>query len=487
MAATCTTSGLTEGKHCSVCGAVLTAQQVVPALGHQMTAHGRVEPTYESTGTEAYWECARCRKLFADAAGAREISAPAVIARLEAPPAPAEPPEPADKVEAFVTRCYRLILGRQPDAGGLSFWVQQLKSGQAQASQIIDGFVTSNEFINAQHTDEDSVIILYKAMLGREPDSGGKNYWMSVLNGGNPLAVVINGFCTSNEFTALCASYGIQPGSVETGPEKPPKPVKDMTLIRAFVTRCYQVILGRSPDNTGLEYWAKALANGEKEAAEIIDGFVNSNEYRAKNLNHEDSVETLYMAMLGRGSDVGGKAYWVQQLQGGKPFAVIINGFCTSNEFKALCNQYGITPGSVKGVETVAGAVDINPNAGAVTVRRVNEEKLRAYIVRSYTVLLEREPSEDEIVYWAGSVLADKMTVAKALHDIVLSNEFAAKRPDNAELVRRLYRVYTGRNPGEGEADAWIARLNEGEPLENIVNGFAASKEFRNVVDAMTE
>jgi len=37
VAATCTTSGLTAGSHCSVCNTVLTAQQTVPATGHQNT------------------------------------------------------------------------------------------------------------------------------------------------------------------------------------------------------------------------------------------------------------------------------------------------------------------------------------------------------------------------------------------------------------------------------------------------------------------
>jgi hypothetical protein len=37
MAATCTKDGLTEGKHCSTCKAVLTAQEVVKATGHKYT------------------------------------------------------------------------------------------------------------------------------------------------------------------------------------------------------------------------------------------------------------------------------------------------------------------------------------------------------------------------------------------------------------------------------------------------------------------
>ena len=35
VAPTCTETGLTEGKHCSVCNAVIVAQEVVPALGHK--------------------------------------------------------------------------------------------------------------------------------------------------------------------------------------------------------------------------------------------------------------------------------------------------------------------------------------------------------------------------------------------------------------------------------------------------------------------
>ena len=49
VAATCTTTGLTEGKHCSVCGTVIVAQTEIPALGHSYNAVV-TEPTCTEQG-----------------------------------------------------------------------------------------------------------------------------------------------------------------------------------------------------------------------------------------------------------------------------------------------------------------------------------------------------------------------------------------------------------------------------------------------------
>lgn len=467
---------------------VQTKTITAPALGHALRHHPAVAATTEATGTEQYWDCTRCGKLFSDAGGTRQISAAAVIPKL----APAAPPEPADKVEAFVTRCYRVILGREPEAAGLAYWVQNLKSGKEKASEIINGFVTSKEFQNKHLSDEDAVEILYNAMLGRGSDSGGKNYWLGILAGGNPFAAVINGFCTSKEFNNLCASYGIQPGSVPCGPLKPAKPVKNMTLIRAFVTRCYQVILSREPEAAGLEYWAKALANETEQASGIINGFVTSKEFTNKRLSNEDAVEVLYNAMLDRGSEPAGKEYWVKKLKAGEPFAAVINGFCTSKEFNNLCKQYGIQPGSVKvTATTVAGVADTAKTQKAGTeekkTKHMSEEKLRAFIRKCYTLLLEREPGENEISYWTGSILSFEFPPAKAVHDMLLSAEFKQKTISNQELINRLYQIYTSRVPSEEESAYWISRLENGEALGSIADGFAQSAEFTRMLQGLWE
>ncbi len=59
-APTCTETGLTEGKHCSVCGVTLVAQNVVDALGHEKVQHEAKAPTCTEIGWDAYETCSRC-------------------------------------------------------------------------------------------------------------------------------------------------------------------------------------------------------------------------------------------------------------------------------------------------------------------------------------------------------------------------------------------------------------------------------------------
>ena len=64
VAATCIETGLTEGKHCSVCNAVLVAQEVVAATGHNLTKTGTKAATCTESGNNEYWICDKCGKVF---------------------------------------------------------------------------------------------------------------------------------------------------------------------------------------------------------------------------------------------------------------------------------------------------------------------------------------------------------------------------------------------------------------------------------------
>ena len=58
VAATCTASGLTEGKHCDACGQILTAQEVIPATGHRYETV-TVDPTCTEDGSKTA-TCTHC-------------------------------------------------------------------------------------------------------------------------------------------------------------------------------------------------------------------------------------------------------------------------------------------------------------------------------------------------------------------------------------------------------------------------------------------
>ena len=410
------------------------------------------------------------------------------------------------KIEAFVTRCYQVILGRNPDPDGFANWCAALSAGKATASEIIDGFVNSTEFQNKKLSNEESVEVLYQAMLGRGSDPAGLADWKKKLDDGNPFALIINGFCGSTEFTNLCNEYGIKPGSVAINE-------KDIALnkIKAFVKRCYNVILERDAEPEGLENWTNALSSGKSTASEIIDGFVNSQEFQNKQLTNEQSVEVLYQAMLGRGSDPAGLADWTKKLDEGNPFAVIINGFCGSTEFSNICKDYGIKPGSVKikdvGLRGASAAAE-EPMTEASAVQEApvqaadaesespentevkalvysNETKVREFVQYCYTTVLGRSASEGELADYAERIMSGKAAPKKATEEIIFSAEFQNRNLSNEEVVRILYRLYLRQDIDEDTLNQLVLQLDGGKPLKSLVNKLANSREFKAFVTMM--
>ena len=63
VAPTCTETGLTEGKHCSVCNGVVVAQKQVAALGHNEVVDAAVTPSCTANGLTQGKHCSRCNKI----------------------------------------------------------------------------------------------------------------------------------------------------------------------------------------------------------------------------------------------------------------------------------------------------------------------------------------------------------------------------------------------------------------------------------------
>jgi hypothetical protein len=80
----------------------------------------------------------------------------------------------AGAADPFIQGLYQVLLQRTPAAAEVQGWASAMDGGLAPA-QVVDGFLTSAEF-NGRMVRAD-----YRNLLGREPEAGIANYWLSVL------------------------------------------------------------------------------------------------------------------------------------------------------------------------------------------------------------------------------------------------------------------------------------------------------------------
>ena len=132
------------------------------------------------------------------------------------PPAPAALGDKNDpgKIDAYIARCYQNILGRTATADEMNTWREGLSSGRKTAAEIADQCAGSNEFKLRKLSFPDMVENLYKAMLDRSADPAEKSEWITRMQNGERLKIVLNGISTSQEYISLCETCGIQPGIV---------------------------------------------------------------------------------------------------------------------------------------------------------------------------------------------------------------------------------------------------------------------------------
>ncbi|HEV7417270.1 DUF4214 domain-containing protein [Tianweitania sediminis] len=97
----------------------------------------------------------------------------------------------------------------------------------------------------------------------------------------------------------------------------------------------YEVILGRSADEGGIEYFSGAPST--EDLLSTADFMLHSEEFTAQfgdvdSLSDEQFLDIMYQGAFGRDADEGGEAYWLAQLAGGMSKAEVALNFAVSNE-----------------------------------------------------------------------------------------------------------------------------------------------------------
>lgn len=359
----------------------------------------------------------------------------------------------------YVTSLYVNLLGRNPDQGGLNGFAGGIADGSTTAASVAQEIVNCQEFKNHHYSNEEYVSRLYRAMQGREAGALEIVNWAAIMANGVSETYILQQITGSQEFITRCKAYGITAGSVAITENRD----KNYN-VTAYVMRCYQKILGRNADVSGLNTWSGELLKGANGAG-IVKDLVYSDEFKVKNVSNGDFVDIMYRAMLGRESDPSGKQNWKSCLDEGMTYISIINGFAVSNEFQNICKQYGITAGSVP----VTNARDIN-------------YKVTCFVNRNYNYALNRKGDGDGLDNWCNAIISKAQSPKTVAHGFVFSAESSGKNRNNDEFVEMLYNLCLGRNSDPAGKENWVWHLNNGMSRENVFWGFANSPEFESII-----
>jgi hypothetical protein len=228
---------------------------------------------------------------------------------------------------------------REPDAPGQAFWnarLAELVTKGASGTEVFNAmavnFFGGFEYVSIPHTDAEYVTDLYQAFFQREPDSGGLAFWLNEIASGKPRGAVLNDFLFSPEFanfmTGVLGSAAGSRAEVEMV----------MDFYRGLLRRLpdpagfdYWVARFRA---------AQCAGTVTAEADGISAQFLGSQEYqnldaaRPPQERNREHVVDLYNAFLRRGGDLPGFQSWVGLLDGGRPREEVRQQFVASAEFQ---------------------------------------------------------------------------------------------------------------------------------------------------------
>ena len=231
--------------------------------------------------------------------------------------------------------------------------------------------------------------------------------------------------------------------------------------VREFVSRFYETVLGRAPEEAGLAHNSELLLNGSLTASELASAFFESQEYINRKRTNAQIVNDSYNAILGRNADAAGAAYWQERLAVGMSPRHILYGFCQSVEFGELCQKYGVKQGTISLVEY-----------------RDQNYGITAFASRMYTQCLGRAYDIDGLNNWAGSLVTGSNTATKVGYGFFTSTEYLNKKTSNERYITDLYHTIFGREPDAGGKADWLNRMNNGATRDDVYYGFANSAEF---------
>ncbi len=188
------------------------------------------------------------------------------------------------------------------------------------------------------------------------------------------------------------------------------------------VSQLYQRYLGRTPDGGGLAFWTNHLQNNTLTEANLEGQLIASDEFFQTHGGSQNAawLEATYNDLLGRGTDAGGRAYWL-----------------------------GLVNGNV-------------PRSQVATQISSSVERLQGKTQADYQSFLGRAASAGEEAYWVGR-MQQGLEEASLLAGLASSPDFFYQPGSPAgsarEWVRQAYPRLLHRAASSADIDFWAGKI----------------------------
>lgn len=121
-------------------------------------------------------------------------------------------PEQVSDIDIFIRDAYEHILGRQYDQEGFNYWKGQLTSQDKGAIDLINQFISLDEFKARNLTDQQFIGAMYEVLFNREADQDGLNYWNSIYQkdkSSNRMANIVLNIADNIEFLSRIKNMNV--------------------------------------------------------------------------------------------------------------------------------------------------------------------------------------------------------------------------------------------------------------------------------------
>ncbi len=221
-----------------------------------------------------------------------------------------------------IGRLYQAYFLRAPDAAGLEYWSTR-RASRVSLESISAEFAGGAEFTTryGQLSNAAFVDLVYRNVLGREPDAQGAAFWVGRLAAGVRRGDIMLAFSEAPEFLA------------KTGTSAP------VSANPNAIWRLYRAYFTRGADQAGMDFWVESMAGGTTLST-ISNEFAAGAEFRSRygTLSNAAFVDLVYGNVLGRPADASGAAFWVGRLNAGATRGDVMLGFSESAEFLLATN-----------------------------------------------------------------------------------------------------------------------------------------------------